>query len=94
MKGLRIFCTKNNGAPHRRKSSPDPEFDQALYDRLLTVIECFTSDAASDEQLAGELLRAPPDIPTIPENYAHLSNLLVVARYRAHAARCACNPEP
>jgi hypothetical protein len=88
MECLRLFATEFHGAPHRRKSAPPPRLDNALFKHLLGVIECFTADAAADEQLAGELLRAPADIPSVPDNYDHLTNLAVVARDRAHAARC------
>ena len=85
---LRIFSTELHGAPNRRKNAPKTSFDNRLFEHLTKTIECFVSDAAADEQLAGELLRAPSQIPTVCENFSHLTNLLVVGRDRAHAARC------
>jgi hypothetical protein len=55
-----------------------------LMTRLTLIIECFTADAASDEQLAGEMLRVAPPVR---DDYPILGNIIAVTRDRAHAAR-------
>jgi hypothetical protein len=87
LQALRNFCTEFAKAPEARATSPSPKFDAVLHKRLLETIECFTSDAAADEQLAGELLKSPSECPTVRDNLPALTNLKVIARDRAHAAR-------
>lgn len=87
LQGLRNFCTEFAKAPESKPNSPQPQFDKVLFKRLVQTIECFTSDAAADEQLAGELLKSTNEVPTVRDNFPALANLKVIARDRAHAAR-------
>ena len=80
LKGLEDFCK-------RRKLPGEPPCDQidyALLAHIMINIRFFTSDAAPDEQAAGNLLRRPP----ISDSWEKwLPNLRVVSRDRAHASR-------
>lgn len=86
LKCLTTFCTRRHGAPARNAAAPPAMLDERLLARLTQIIECFTADAASDEQLAGEMLRNINAVP-LRDNYPLLSNIIVVTRDRAHAAR-------
>ena len=84
---MRRFCTKYSDPP-RYYAGPDPEFNQALFDKVRKKVEIVLTDAASNELLASNVTRGARD-PNIEEPGAEalLPNLKLVARDHAHAFR-------
>ena len=63
MTALRIFCTPNFGRPTAAGSNAhsvaEPRCDMTLLRHITNVTKMYCADAASDEQVAGELLMEP-----------------------------------
>jgi hypothetical protein len=84
---IESFCTSLHGAVKRGNKQPKSRRDMDLMVHITQRIELFTSDAAADEQLAGDLLRGRRLAPSIREVWAPLANLKLVTKDRAHASR-------
>jgi len=78
------MSTSHRGAPPRGWGLPQPlaEYDANLAAHVAEIVEVFTADAASDEQLAGRELQHPSSGSPSP-----LPNLKLVIRDKAHASR-------
>ena len=78
------------GAPARPKKAPAEKLQTKQLERMLESFEQFTSDAAPDEQLAGELLREKPDDPSTLQRSAtnvlkaFAPNLKIVDKDKSH----------
>jgi hypothetical protein len=66
------------------RTREEPSCDTALLDHLRSICEVYASDAAADEQLAGQMLR--PDSGRTGSK-AQLPNLRLVIRDAAHASK-------
>ena len=84
LRSLKSMATKRKPHSNMYRTREEPSCDTALLDHLRSICEVYASDAAADEQLAGQMLR-PDSGRTGCE--AQLPNLRLVIRDAAHASR-------
>ena len=85
MATLEKFCTPNFGRPamgSNSHSATETVCDMKLFQHIINVIKIYCADAASDEQVAGEILMEPGQ-----DGQALLPSLGLLLRDKAHASR-------